>query len=183
MKRVVMLLLVAGTAAAQAPQTIAPGMSRADVVARLGAPLATRTLDGNTYLFSANGCEHRCGMQDIVVLDSDKVVDAIFRSPTRRYSGVSSSPAAVPLSEVRQAGAARQQGAPMVVPSRAQPADCARKPAVDSQVPSLRRQTSTTAPARSEIRIPMMGTPTQPTRGGSADTLRQPAQPARRQGD
>jgi len=31
-------------------------------------------------------------MSDLVVLDSDKVVDAVFRSSARRYSGTSSSP-------------------------------------------------------------------------------------------
>lgn len=202
MKRVVTLLFLVGSvAAAQAPRTIAPGMSRADVVARLGAPLTTRTMDGSTYLFYANGCERRCGMHDVVVLDSDRVVDAIFRSPSRRYTGESSSPEAVPPASVRQAGArgdltVQQAGAPRDPerPSGAAAADSAKQPAhpgstaapttpaVKPQTPLSHRQTSATAPARSEIRIPMIRTPTH-TRGAAEDTLRQPAQPARRQGD
>lgn len=193
MKGVVMLMLLAGTAAAaQAPRTIAPGMTRAEVVARLGAPLTTRTQDGSTYLFYQNGCERRCGMHDIVVLDSDRVVDAIFRSPARRYAGASSSPQALPGSAVRQA----QPGA-LAVPAAAPAADPApagaASAAPDSQThpapaekpaaPTLRRQTSAAAPARSEIRIPMMGSPIQTLRGAPADTLRQPIPPARRQGD
>ena len=36
--------------------------------------------DGFTYLLYRNGCEKKCGMNDLVVLDSGKVVDAVFRS-------------------------------------------------------------------------------------------------------
>lgn len=193
MKRVVfMLLLVAGSAAAQAPHTIAPGMSRAEVVARLGQPLATRTLDGSTYLYYANGCERRCGMQDLVVLDSDRVVDAIFRSPDRRYAGVSSSPEAVPAADaVRQAGTAREQGI-TIVPKPAAHADSGARsaapapptpPKPDIHIPVGHQPTSTSAPTRSEIRIPRIGTPGHAAPATPTDTLHQPVQPARRQGD
>jgi len=77
---------------AQQLATIDPGMTRAQVVARLGEPLSSRMFDGHMYLLYRNGCEKKCGMNDLVVLDSDKVVDAIFRSSTRRYTGTSSSP-------------------------------------------------------------------------------------------
>jgi hypothetical protein len=95
-----MSLAVASTLSAQLstrvdsprPQMIDPGMTRAQVVDKLGEPLSVRVYENFTYLLYRNGCEKRCGMNDLVVLDSGKVVDAVFRSPTRRYSGMSSSP-------------------------------------------------------------------------------------------
>lgn len=71
------------------------GMTRAEVVERLGKPLNERKSGEHVYLFYRNGCEKSCGMNDLVVLDDGKVSDAIFRSPGRRYSGTSSSPAGV----------------------------------------------------------------------------------------
>src|SRR5215472_762582 len=88
----VFAVAVAASQAGQGPPTIDPGMTRAQVVAKLGEPMSTRTYDGHTYLLYKNGCERSCGMSDLVVLDSDKVVDAVFRSNARRYSGMSSSP-------------------------------------------------------------------------------------------
>ena len=89
-------LLAAAPAAAQDDvRTIDPGMTRAEVLERLGRPLNERRAGGYTYLFYRNDCEKSCGMNDLVVLADGKVVDAIFRSPVRRYSGTSSSPNAV----------------------------------------------------------------------------------------
>lgn len=89
-------LVVASPLAAQdAAVVIDPGMSRAEVVERLGKPLNERKSGEHTYLFYRNGCEKSCGMNDLVVLDDGKVSDAIFRSPGRRYSGTSSSPTGV----------------------------------------------------------------------------------------
>ena len=96
------LALVAG-ASAQAQMVVDPGMSKAQVVAKLGKPLAERTHEGRTYLFYDNKMEKKVGMNDLVVLDGDKVVDAIFRAGDRRYSGTSSSPSAIP-SEVAYYG-------------------------------------------------------------------------------
>ena len=93
--------LTAGAAPAQTTDTIDPGMSREQVVARLGQPLSSRSYDGYTYLFYRNGCEKTCGMNDIVVLDSGKVVDAVFRSSKRHYSGTSSSPRMISAAEAR----------------------------------------------------------------------------------
>jgi hypothetical protein len=70
-------------------------MSRAEVVERLGKPLNERKSGGHTYLYYRNGCEKTCGMNDVVMLDDDKVSDAIFRSSGRHYSGESSSPSGV----------------------------------------------------------------------------------------
>lgn len=86
------LSLTTAVAAQDGARTIDPGMSKADVVARLGAPAAERRAGDFTYLFYHNGCERSCGMSDVVVLEGDAVVDAIFRSPGRSYSGESSSP-------------------------------------------------------------------------------------------
>ena len=71
---------------------IDPGMTRAEVVERLGKPLNERKSGEHTYLYYRNGCEKTCGMNDVVMLDDGKVSDAIFRSSSRHYSGQSSSP-------------------------------------------------------------------------------------------
>jgi hypothetical protein len=71
-------------------------MSRAQVIAALGAPLVLRVTDGYTYIFYKNQCTKACGINDLVVLHSDSVVDAIFRSPERHYTGASSSPEMIP---------------------------------------------------------------------------------------
>lgn len=83
---------VAVATPARAQTTIDPGMTRAEVVELLGKPQGERTAGSYNYLFYRNGCEERCGMQDLVILQNDLVVDAIFRSPRRVYSGESSSP-------------------------------------------------------------------------------------------
>ena len=98
--------LSAGIAPAQATDTIDPGMTRDQVVARLGQPLSARSYDGYMYLFYRNGCEKKCGMNDIVVLDSGKVVDAVFRSSQRHYSGTSSSPRMISAAEARHGAVA-----------------------------------------------------------------------------
>lgn len=95
------LVLIAAIAAAaplaaqDAAATVDPGMTRAEVVNRLGKPLNERKSGDHTYLYYRNGCEKTCGMNDLVILDGDKVTDAIFRSPNRHYSGNSSSPVGV----------------------------------------------------------------------------------------
>ena len=89
------IVAAAPLAAQDAAVVIDPGMTRAEVVERLGKPLNERKSGEHTYLFYRNGCEKSCGMNDLVVLDDGKVSDAIFRSPGRRYSGSSSSPTGV----------------------------------------------------------------------------------------
>ena len=100
------LVFAAGLAQAQVPATIDPGMTQEQVVAKLGKPLSSRSYDGYTYLFYRNGCEKTCGMNDIVVLDSGKVVDAVFRARNRRYSGTSSSPRMISAAEARHGAGA-----------------------------------------------------------------------------
>jgi hypothetical protein len=103
--------------AQKAPATIDSGMTQAQVVERLGRPLSIRSTDGHTYLFYKNGCEKRCGINDLVVLDSGKVVDAVFRSPSRKYTGKSSSPVMIPAPDAKRgAGAASPKKKPPAQP-------------------------------------------------------------------
>jgi hypothetical protein len=106
--------LSASTLGAQKVATIDPGMSREQVVAALGAPLSSKSYDGHTYMLFRNGCEKKCGMNDLVVLDSGKVVDAVFRSANRKYSGESSSPRMISASDAKHGSA---NGKPLAVPS------------------------------------------------------------------
>lgn len=105
--------------------TVAPGMTRAQVVAALGAPVTARSAGDHTYLFYPNECGRRCGMNDLVVLRRDSVVDAIFRSAARRYTGTSSSPAPLSGDEARHRATAplevpmRRSAAAATVPTRA----------------------------------------------------------------
>jgi hypothetical protein len=110
------LIAYAAVLPAQAAGTVSPGMTRAKVVAAIGAPTTERTVGEFRYLFYANACGKQCGMNDLVVLRNDSVVDAIFRSSTRRYSGTSSSPA--PISAKDAADRAPSSGAPSKAPSR-----------------------------------------------------------------
>jgi|GEM_PF-1326607 len=84
--------VVATTPVAAQTATVDPGMSRAEVIETLGKPIGERSTGQYVYLFYRNNCEARCGMHDLVILQNDLVVDAIFRSSRRAYSGASSSP-------------------------------------------------------------------------------------------
>lgn len=103
--------------------SIDSAMTREQVVERLGAPASERSSGARTYLFYQNGCERTCGMHDLVVLEDGVVIDAIFRSPARRYTGRSSSPVAVPPARGR--GATAGSGA---APARAASRSRAKKP-------------------------------------------------------
>jgi hypothetical protein len=109
MRRLVVAALFAFPLAVHAQaSTVSPGMSHAQVVAALGEPATSRTASEYTYLFYKNDCGRTCGMNDLVVLRRDSVVDAIFRSPARHYTGTSSSPTedAPEVARVRPARAA-----------------------------------------------------------------------------
>ncbi len=111
------------------PAVIDSGMTRAQVVAKLGEPMSARSYDGHTYLLYKNGCERSCGMSDLVVLDSDKVVDAIFRSSGRHYSGTSSSPKMIAMADVRRG---QDKSDAPVVEKAAKPAKAAKVVAVEA---------------------------------------------------
>ena len=150
-------------ASAQDAKSIDPGMTQAQVAERLGAPAAIRTSGNFTYLFYKNACVKACGMDDVVILESDGVIDAMFRSPARQYTGVSSSPQALPAAQARTK--AGSEGAANVVI----PADSLEAGA---------RQDSTaaaTAEARSTLRIK--------TGSGRAGTAASEAAPAEQQGE
>ena len=106
MRNSLLILSLAGAVVAprgtDAQAVIDPGMSKAQVIAKLGKPAVERTADASTYLFYRNGAERTVGMNDIVVLESDKVVDAVLRSSARKYSGTSSSPAAISAAAARR---------------------------------------------------------------------------------
>ena len=108
----VISFVAALTMQSQGPATIDPGMTREQVVAKLGEPLSARSYDGHTYLLYRNGCEKKCGMNDLVVLDSGKVVDAVFRSQGRKYSGTSSSPRMISAVEARKGAGAPSPSSP-----------------------------------------------------------------------
>lgn len=105
-----LLLLIAIAPTARA-QTIDPGMSRSQVIERLGTPFAERSSGAFTYLFYSNGRERTVGMSDLVILQHGAVVDALFRSPARSYSGRSSSPDGV--EPVKSAPGGERLGVPV----------------------------------------------------------------------
>ena len=89
------LLYAVPVCAQSAARTVAPGMTKAQVITALGQPVTSRTVGDDTYLFYPNACGRKCGINDLVILHADSVSDAIFRSPNRHYTGKSSSPAAI----------------------------------------------------------------------------------------
>jgi hypothetical protein len=131
---IALTLLAAPLAAQQAAQTVSPGMTKAQVVVALGQPATARTVSDYTYLFYTNSCGKRCGMNDLVVLHGDSVVDAIFRSPSRHYSGTSSSPTPVPP-EVAARKKPAAAGQPMKTPASG-PAKSAKAPAKPAVAPA-----------------------------------------------
>jgi hypothetical protein len=140
------LSFVAATAHAQSGAgTIDPGMTRAQVIERLGKPATVRTYQGSTYLMYSNKCGKKCGMQDIVILDHDVVVDAVLRSPDRHYTGTSSSPdATAPNSRA-------QRNQPLAVPP-AQPSAAERVAPGTPHVPADSASTSTSRPPTDSAR-------------------------------
>jgi len=105
------IILPVALGAQSRTNSVSPGMSRARVVAALGAPSTERIVGEFKYLFYANACGKRCGMNDLVILRRDSVVDAIFRSNTRHYTGTSSSPMAISERDAAARGAAKQSPA------------------------------------------------------------------------
>jgi hypothetical protein len=79
--------------------SIDSGMTKAQVIERFGRPAGESSRGTYTYLFYSNGMERAVGMSDLVILNEDRVVDAVLRSPRRTYSGRSSSPKAISAQE------------------------------------------------------------------------------------
>lgn len=101
------LVITAGPAFGQ---TISQGMTSAQVRAEFGAPATTREAGDWTYWYYHNGCPRRCGSDDVVFFQNDRVVAAVLRTDRRRYSG----PAADEALEARDDGtsAVRSDGGP-----------------------------------------------------------------------
>lgn len=142
MRLLILLSLLAHTASlsAQTAGTISPGMSRAKVVSALGAPTTERTVAEFSYLFYRNSCGKACGMNDLVILKNDGVVDAIFRSPGRHYTGTSSSPSPISAKDAADrapsAGAAKSTGAGTVrMKPPAEPNDA--RPSIPNNPPTI----------------------------------------------
>jgi len=145
MRRLFVLLSLVSSSALAAQggtATISPGMSRVKVVAALGPPATERTVAEFRYLFYTNSCGRQCGMNDLVILRGDSVVDAILRSPSRRYTGSSSSPAPISAKDAAERGAkpsaaSRPSQAPatrrMKPPAEANDA----RPSIPSKPPTL----------------------------------------------
>jgi hypothetical protein len=146
---VVALLCSPVTLLAQQPRnTISPGMTRAQVEAALGAPATMRSASDYSYLYYDNGCARECGMNDLVILHADSVVDAIFRSPDRHYTGQSSSP--TEFAEVPAAPARKHAAAPPRTPApvAAKPAVAAAKPAPAPGKPAVTTAAAVPAPTK-----------------------------------
>jgi hypothetical protein len=89
MKHTVMLALgaICIAAAPAAGQTIAQGMTPAQVQAEFGRPATSRVAGDWSYWYYHNGCPNRCGSDDVVFFQNDRVVAAVLRTSRRRYRG------------------------------------------------------------------------------------------------
>ena len=158
----VLSLLAAAPAAAQDARVIDPGMSREQVISELGPPVTVRTAGRFVYLFYPNGCERTCGMQDLVILEDDAVVDAIFRSARRSYSGTSSSPGSAAPGRTTSpggGGAIRSSlgtgmGSGSIIMARPSPDDSAAEPQ-----PVIRRAAGATTPGAAPASAPSSPNP------------------------
>jgi hypothetical protein len=180
MRRFLLVSLFTVTAPAIAqepPATIDPGMTKAQVIDRLGKPATERSSGGFTYLFYVNGCERTCGMNDLVTLRADTVIDAIFRAASRAYSGRSSSPNQGYSAQPTRAPLKLNQGAPDVPPDSmvvrillADPVppatrlqtDTARQDTANRSSGATRTDSTRTPPARPDSIRPQPGTPPAP---------------------
>jgi hypothetical protein len=132
-------------ASAQETRSIDPGMSQAQVAERLGTPAAVRTSGNFTYLFYKNGCVKECGIDDLVILESDGVIDAVFRSPSRKYTGVSSSPEAITAGQARSTRPGGETATAVVVPADSSTAGAQPDSAVAAPRSTLRIKTKSAA--------------------------------------
>jgi hypothetical protein len=78
-----LVVLVTGPLSAQ---SIAPGMTRQQVIEVLGRPASERHFGAHDYLLFDAGCSRKCG-DDLVILDHNEVVDAVIRSAGHTYTG------------------------------------------------------------------------------------------------
>ena len=123
------LMVVAFAGHASAQSSIDPGMTKEQVIARLGKPASEHSSGTKTYLYYANGQEKTVGMSDMVAIEDGKVVDAVFRSSSRRYTGASSSPKPISAEAAIVKGGGKHSPKPMKMPEAAKKAPEATKAA------------------------------------------------------
>jgi hypothetical protein len=80
-------LLLTAASPALAQSTISPGMTEEQVRGRFGDPATTRAAGAWTYWYYHNGCPVRCGSDDVVFFQNDRVVAAVLRTSRRRFAG------------------------------------------------------------------------------------------------
>ena len=159
------------------------GMTREQVVARLGAPAAVRTSGVYTYLFFVNGCHRTCGTDDVVILEDGKVTDAIFRGLGRRYTGQSSSPVGVVPAATLGARPARATGTPRAFdapePSMVRPPEAQASQESDAAPPATPGAASrpalaaaATVPSAAPAPAPPREAAPQPSRRAPVDAFR-----------
>jgi len=106
--------------------SVEAGMSRAEVIARLGPPAAERSSGEDTYLFYQSACAPSCAANDLVVLRGGLVADAIFAAPSRGSSTRRAGAAGIEgstLAEVADRAELRSGGIVLgVAPARLDPA-------------------------------------------------------------
>jgi outer membrane protein assembly factor BamE (lipoprotein component of BamABCDE complex) len=142
-----LLCLPLSLVAQESERVVSPGMTRAQVIAALGQPSTARTAAEFSYLFYPNSCGRACGMNDLVILHGDSVVDAIFRSPNRHYTGTSSSPTPV----LRAQPSARRTSSKKPMTIHKDSAHAAAKPAAKAAAAKAAAPTSpaaSSAPAK-----------------------------------
>lgn len=126
-------LAAAGPAGAQARTSIGPGMTEADVRRVFGEPTVRRQAADRTYLFYANGCPVRCGSDDVVFLEADRVIAAVLRTPARHFAGPavlgSPPPSGGTPSPRRAERPLRSEGIEVQVPGSARTTVGAKRPA------------------------------------------------------
>jgi hypothetical protein len=164
-----LVVAVAGSAGAQAA-SIDPGMTREQVVARLGKPISEHSSGASTYLYYSNGDEKKYGMHDMVAIENGKVVDAVFRSSARKYSGRSSSPAAVP------AEVAIAKGHGGRAPRKSAPVETKPLPPVKAAPPSKAPPMTKAVPPTARLNEPKHGVDPRKIEGPkkSSDTTKKP---------
>lgn len=114
-----MLMALAAVSLAAAPaagQTIAQGMTPAQVQSEFGAPATTRDAGEWMYWYYHNGCPRRCGSDDVVFFQNERVVAAVLRTSRRRYSGPRADDALQATDD--GTSAVRVDGAPADAPAR-----------------------------------------------------------------
>jgi hypothetical protein len=92
----IVVLMAPCVAVAQTkPVSIDPGMTKEQVLARLGNPSEESHSGSFTYLLYNSDCGAKCRQDDLVVLERGVVTDAVFQSGKRAYTGQSTQPSAL----------------------------------------------------------------------------------------